>query len=424
MRSTVPSFVFAMAVVVVAAVPAAAHAAAADNTDNADGADDALAARSQAAVAAFRARMDALAVVLTNLLTDALDPRLNDGAPEDVPHLARIADSIKTLRSVSHALSATQQAGLPDADPTLELVLSELSEAVVDVHRADRARLPQVALSLSATCIACHSRMPATSVSIGLAPLRADLDGDVKADIYAATRRFDDARAAYRGVVFDEDFAAKNPWRYERALRVGLALEVRVAQSPTGAQALVDQALLTPGAEPLWPAASAWARALKGWRNEPPQKLTSDVERFDAAAAIMNRALAEPASAGDASDEVLFLRASALLHQALSTRAAEAGGGGPKSARSTLSAAQRAQALSWLGVAYERLTDLDVWGSSMFYDAACVETLPHSALARSCVARFERAALERFSGNSGAPLPPALSARLAALKEKARPRSK
>ena len=71
-------------------------------------------------------------------------------------------------------------------------------------------------------------------------------------------------------------------------------------------------------------------------------------------------------------------------------------------------------------MAYESLTDLDVWGLFLFYDAACIGALPHTALARSCFARYERATLELFSGNSGAPLPAVMKQRLEALRRKAR----
>ena len=51
---------------------------------------------------------------------------------------------------------------------------------------------------------------------------------------------------------------------------------------------------------------------------------------------------------------------------------------------------------------------------------ACVEALPHTPLARSCLARYERATLELFSGNSDAPLPAAMKQKLEALRRKAR----
>jgi len=343
--------------------------------------------------------MDALAGVLASVLPDALQR-----GPVDEARATRLKTGITALQQVSHALSAMPGTALPDADPTIGIVMGELVRSVDDVDHSRPDRLPQTALSLASTCIACHTRTKAPSVDAGLAAVDSALDPDVRADIFAATRRFDDARRAYRQVVFDEGFAAKEPWRWERAVRRGLALEVRVQSDPKAASALASQVLATPTAEALWPAADAWQRDLQAWRHER----VDDADRgFVRAARLMNLAIEQRRPGGDASAEILFLRASAALHQALSSS-------------TTLSPAEWAQALAWLGIAYENLTDLDVWGLFLFYDAACVEALPHTPLARSCFARYERATLELFSGNSGAPLPAAMKQKLEALRRKAR----
>lgn len=347
----------------------------------------------------FRANMDALAGVLATVLPDALQR-----GPVDVGRATRLKTGIAALQQVSHALSALPGTALPDADPTLGIVMGELLRSVDDVDHSRPDRLPQTALSLASTCIACHTRTKAPSLEVGLAPVDAGLDPDVRADIYAATRRFDDARRSYRDAVFDEGFAAKEPWRWERAVRRGLALEVRVHDDAKVASELVAQVLATPTAEALWPAADAWQRDLLAWRHERADDADLGFAR---AARLMNLAIVQRRPGGDASAEVLFLRASAALHGALSSM-------------TTLSPAERAQALAWLGIAYENLTDLDVWGLFLFYDAACVEALPHTPLARSCFARYERASLELFSGNSGAPLPAPMKQKVEALRRKAR----
>lgn len=343
--------------------------------------------------------MDALAGVLASVLPDALQR-----GPVDDARAARLKTGIAALQQVSHALSAMPGTALPDADPTLGIVMAELVRSVDDVEDSRPDRLPQTALSLASTCIACHTRTKAPSIGVGLAPVDDALEPDVRADIFAATRRFDDARRAYRDVVFDEGFAAKEPWRWERAVRRGLALEVRVHDDAKAASALVAQVLSTATAESVWPAADVWQQDLLAWRLER----VDDADRgFARAARLMNLAIEQRRPDGDASAEILFLRATAALHQALSST-------------TTLTPAERAQALAWLGIAYENLTDLDVWGLFLFYDAACVEALPHTALARSCFARYERATLELFSGNSGARLPADLRQKVEALRRKAR----
>lgn len=345
---------------------------------------------------AFKTTMDALAGVLATVLPDALQR-----GPVDEARAARLKDGIAALQSVSHALSAMPGTALPDADPTLGIVMGELMRSIDDVEKSRPDRLPQTALSLASTCIACHTRTKAPSINAGLAPVDAGLDKDVRADIYAATRRFDDARRAYKAVAFDETFAAREPWRWERAVRRGLALEVRVMDDPVAAEALAGQVLATSTAEALWPAADAWQRDLRAWQRE-----RGSDDGFGRAARLMNLAVGQR-MAGDASAEVLFLRATGALHATL----AKAG---------TLTRAEKAQALAWLGIAYENLTDLGVWGLFLFYDAACVEALPHTPLSRSCFARYERATLELFSGNSGAPLTGEMKQKLETLRRLSR----
>jgi hypothetical protein len=72
--------------------------------------------------------------------------------------------------------------------------------------------------------------------------------------------------------------------------------------------------------------------------------------------------------------------------------------------------------------AYEQLTELDVWVLFLLYDGACVEAAPHTPLARGCFERYERATRERWSGNSGAPLPDDVAVDVARLRALARQR--
>jgi len=346
---------------------------------------------------AFRATMDALAAVLTTLLPEALDRR-----PVDEARAARIKESVASLERVTGELARLHGADLPDADPTLGVIFGELGRAVADVRKSKPDRLPQTALSVASTCLACHTRAASVSKDIGLGPVDARLDGDVRADILVATRRFDDARRAYRGVVFDEAFATAQPWRFERAARRALALEVRVMEDPAQAKAIAVRVLETPSAEALWPAADAWRADLSDWSSEP-----KDEPPLARAARLMNDALAERTPRGDAQNEVLFLRATAAIHSALSSS-------------SPMTLLERAQALSWLGIAYGALAELDVWGLFLAFDAACVEAAPKTALARSCLARYERAVVELYGGTGGVTLPPEQEQQLRVLRRTAR----
>jgi mono/diheme cytochrome c family protein len=342
--------------------------------------------------------MDALAGVLGALLPDALDQR-----PVDDARAKRLRDGIDALQGVAHDLGAMSASLLPDADPSLGLLLTELNRAVDDVDRSRPDRLPQTALSVASTCIACHTRTAGRAAPPGLADVDAALPADVRADMLTATRRFAEARLAWRDVVFDEDFARDERWRWERAVRRALAVEVRVAGDARGAARLVEQVLATPGADALYGAANTWRTDVRVWRGESTAETP-----YAQAARLMNDVVRRRTPAGDVSDDVVLLRATSTLHALLAT------------APATHTPTARAQALAWLGIAYERLTDLDVWGVFLFYDAACVEAAPHTALAASCVARFERAVFELYAGNAGGALPTDVALRLQRLRSLAR----
>ena len=355
-----------------------------------------------AATSSFRGSMDALAGLLASVVPDALARGPVDGA-----RARRLRAGIVGLRGIAEHLRGLPEAQRPDADPTIDVLLGALSRSIDDVARARPDRLPATTLSLASTCIACHTRgAPGPHAPAVTAPLPAELAADVRADVLVASRRFAEARGAYRGVVFDEDFAEREPWRYERAARRGLALAVRVDDDVQEARALSRRVLDTPGAESLWPAAEQWVADVDAWSREAQDHALADERAYVTAQRLVAQATASPRMLGDAGAEIVWLRATAALHRAL------AGGG--------LSPDDRAQALSSLGLAYERLPELDVWGLFFLYDAACVEAAPHTSLARDCFARYERAARETWSGNSGAPLPDDVQKRVDELRALAR----
>ena len=81
-----------------------------------------------------------------------------------------------------------------------------------DVEHASGAQLQGAALVVAQTCFGCHTR---TSTGVprpraSLAPPDPSLAPWLRADVLAATRRFEDARQAYRDAVRDERFAEKD----------------------------------------------------------------------------------------------------------------------------------------------------------------------------------------------------------------------
>jgi mono/diheme cytochrome c family protein len=248
--------------------------------------------------AAWLARMDALAAALTQLLPDVLDvkdvkdvkdakPPGKDGvvAPlndEEKKALEakeeRIRVNAKALAGLAHDLTKMDGKHLPDADPTVPLLARELKDALDATKVAHGEHLRDSAFLVAATCIGCHTRTDAGAPRprLSLAPVDPKLPKWLQADVLAATRRVEPARAAYRAVVTDEAFAAAEPTLWERAVKRALVLEVRVARDPQGALSLVDTVLHTPAGEPLWPDAAGWQRSLKVWAKNPQRPSTKE----------------------------------------------------------------------------------------------------------------------------------------------------
>lgn len=341
---------------------------------------------------AWVGRMDALAVAITDLL-----PLLEKDRTWDVAKEERVRADLRTLHGVAHDLGAVTATGgqapkskLPDRDPTIPLLVRELNRALDSAEKAKGDKLRADAHLVVATCIGCHTRSdlgapkPRTSL-----PAPKNLEPWLRADVLLATRRFTDARATYKEVVFDEGFAQKEPTLWERAVKRALVVEVRTARDPKRALELVERVLNTPAGEPLWADAAEWQRDLKAWAKEaPPTDDTHELYRL--ANRLMDEASLKQRPPGDSGSDIVYLRATAHLHQLL--------------ARS-LDGPMRAQAVAWLAVAYEALRDVDVWSLFLLYNEACIEAAPRSALAQECFERWERNTLIEETGNGGAPLP-------------------
>lgn len=354
--------------------------------------------------AAWVARMDALAVSLAAILPEVTLPAPTDAAARKARD-ERLRQHARALAGLAHGMANSQR--LPDADPTVTLLSGRLESAVADLQKREGDRLRDAAFVVAATCIGCHTRTDrgAPRPRATLAPVDPKLPAWLRGDVLAATRRFQEARAAYRVAVADEKLAEQDPLLWERAVKRALVLDVRVARDPNAALEVVERVLATPSGQALYQDAIGWRGSLRRWQKETEKpdslaELEAKAERFlDEAASI------ERTPDGSAAD-ILYLRATAALHELLAR--------GP-------SPAVRAQALAGLGLAYEKLKDVDIWALYATYDEACIEATPHSLLAGECFVRLERALKEDYLGNSGGALPADIDAKLTRLRALAAP---
>jgi hypothetical protein len=352
---------------------------------------------------AWVAHMDALALSIATLL-----PELDANAPQSDESDEHIRAELKVLSSLAHSVSMVNASRRPDADPTIPLLARELDRTFADATHARRDHLRDDAAVAVAACFACHTRssIGAARPRTQLPALDEKLSPFVKADVLAATRRFDDAAAAYDAVIRNEDLAERDPVLWERAVKRALALTVRTQQDPRAARAIVDVVISSPAGAPMWSDAAQWKRDIAAWMNEKPASRDRTAEALDAQAErLMSQAELRALTPSDASADILYLRATATLHEALAK-------GVP--------ADMKPQALASLGIAYEALRDIDIWAIYLAYDEACIESAPHSKLAGECYTRLERGTYIERRGNSGAPFDDDDQKRLARLRDLSR----
>lgn len=333
-------------------------------------------------------RMDALSATLTRVFLNVL-PADKKRTADDDRRLVEDARKLAALAKAVHALGpgapgapgdrpATGRA--PDADPSLALIarlfVDETDRIVRAVERGQTRRARDLAAGTAQFCIGCHTRSDRLR---GLLPPPNPTDLTAlhpldRAELYVATHRFDEAKRELDALLANDRFAQEDVVRWQRAVTRALVLEVRSSKSPDGALALVERVLNGPvPAEQHWADAVGWQRSLRAWKAEGTTRPSGVGAALREARRLIDEAEAVPRTPGDKGADVLYLRATSLLHDALTQEPT-----GPAAAR----------AFALLAVSYRRLRDVEVWSLSRLYDEACIRQVPNTDLARECWERF------------------------------------
>jgi hypothetical protein len=293
----------------------------------------------------------------------------------------------------------------PDADPSIPIVASlfadETDRLAHAVAQGPSPHARALVRAVTSSCIGCHTRSdrmpelvpPSSTTTIDLSALgRTD-----RADLLIATHRFADARVELDALLANDRLAHDDAAGWERAVTHALLLEVRTQRSPDGALALVERVLNGPA--PLarvWDDAEGWRRSLLAWKAEKHTWPGAPAEAFRDARRLIEEAEAVQRAPGERSADVLYLRATAELHDFLASNPR-----GPAAAR----------AFSLLSVSYWRLGELDLWSLARLYDEACIREAPHTDLATECYERYDDLVRADEAGNGGR-LSPASERRL------------
>ncbi len=327
----------------------------------------------------------------------------------------RLAAATEKLASLAHTINMSPDTAPnplpPEADPTLKYISGLFDLQVKQANRSIKGGQVEYGRGLlrrvAGYCIACHTRhdkgpdfptFEFEAKTKSLTPIE-------RAELLAATRQFSGALDEFEKVVGDADLARKKPFEWERAVRQGVNLAVRVKRDPERAGKIVDKVIASQvGPEFFRNEARAWKESIELWKSEPKKDSVTADELYEEAVALGLSAKMKQQYPLDHSGDVLYLRASVAVHELLSLA--------PDGKHTS-------DALFVAGNAYRLLGDALVSPLPEMYFEACIRNSPHTAIARQCFHRYEESVYFGYSGSGGTFIPGDIQALMDELKTKA-----
>jgi hypothetical protein len=350
--------------------------------------------------------MKELSATLSDIILDSSSlERFSDPKNE-----ARVVRSAKRLVELTKDLRSKQMK-VPDADPSVKLIAGFFEEdaqhfyETVKERRGEYARI--VARSFPSYCIACHSRTSyGPQYGTDRLPKGAEkLPALDRADYFAATRQFKAALDTYRTLSESTETSKNDPFGWQRAVRNGLALSIRVQGDANRAMEFVNAVRQNQNAPlHLKETAETWKAALETWSKEKPKNGDALAE----AARLLAEARKRQEYPADRKGDIELFRATESLHRYLAS---------PE----TREPKKTAEAYYLAGQAYEILRPLAIWDMQDFYYVGCIREVPHTKQAADCYRRYEESVYFAHSGSSGTYLPKPVRRRLEQLEVLAAP---
>jgi tetratricopeptide (TPR) repeat protein len=327
----------------------------------------------------------------------------------DVKNFDRIDIDTKALSSLSHGMQAGAK---PSSDPSMEIVsglfAEDISRASESLHNGNREYARQVLRDTTSYCVQCHTQsnngpdFPKLNLNINT----SDLSLVEQAEFFTATRQFDRALDSYQRALADDNFAKKDPFGWEQAARVALAIIVRVKSDPREAQKLVASMGGHPGlSAATQDAINDWKTSINEWSKEKKPKPTTPKEILNRAEALVQKAQNRQDFPLDHTQDVSFFRAASMLHELLQTY--------------TNRDEIYARALYLAGVASEATRDMNFWTLHETYYEQCVRIVPHTKQAQLCFDRLNNSVTLGYSGSGGTRIPADVAKRLEMFKDMA-----
>lgn len=307
----------------------------------------------------------------------------------DPKNESKIAAEIREFGKLAHTVNRTAYVGNDGLDPSLGDISSRLSDDTNEALKAFQANNKEYARyklrRLAKSCFQCHSRNPEGPELANLdLPGIDELKPSEQADLLVATRQFERSLAVLNSIFDNPNFANKEPVEFQRAVRNALAILVRVKSDPDKAEALVDRVIaFAPTPEYLRDDARNWRKDILAWKAEVNSAKAKNANGYQRAVQLIGQAQEAQKYPLDNSSDILYFRASALLHEFL---------------RTSKDQKKNAEAMFHLGHCYEVLNDIGQWFLQETYFETCIRRAPGTKIARRCFQRYE---MNLVLGNSG-----------------------
>jgi hypothetical protein len=364
----------------------------------------------------WRAKMRAMSLLLDELMADLSvtsrfeDPKLRSTIQKRADHLAELAHAIETDQS---------------QDPSTRLYAQSLGEDATHgaamLKAGHRAYARTLLRGVSASCVACHTRTPGLELSAPSGTPSASqaealnaLSPIERIQFLAASRRFDEAVQHAEAVLKDQALRARDPLTWEKGVRSGIAILVRVKEAPELALGWLNSLVSDPQTpEAFRIDAQSWTRSLKNWKQELARSAqkkgaapSSEQDLWKQIVSLQKKARAEQAYPADRSADIDWMRTASLLTRFFKEY--------PKSAH-------LAEALHLQGVTEEALRSNETWALSENFYTACIRFSPHSATSRKCYRSLEEKVLLGWTGSAGVDIPDDIQGRLTELRKLSEP---
>jgi len=320
----------------------------------------------------------------------------------DPKNFKRIEKNVLEFSKLAHEISRDTPISL-DGDPIVGMIAGEFSREAKNVAQTlkwgQRPYARNVLRSMTQYCIACHTKNPNGPQFAGLSQAPTFLkEGSLdRANYLTAVREFDQAYSGYLQIIESEKSAPATSLNWEKAVRMSLAISVRVKNDPDLSLKVVAAVSGTKNA-PLFikEQASAWRIALEKWKKEKPVAKNEEA-LFNESLRLVQEAKDLQKYPVDRSADVLFLRASAIIHDQLALA--------PNGKRA-------AEAMYLAGTIYDVLGSAEIWDMSSLFYLGCIAKVPHTAMSRNCYRQYEEKIYFSYSGSSGTHLPPEVKKQL------------